>query len=55
MTADIVVFGSMNMDLVVRVARAPRRGETLQGLSFLTNPGGPVLPGRQRDRRQGRV
>ena len=40
MTPDIVVFGSMNMDLVVRVARAPRGGETLQGRSFLTNPGG---------------
>ena len=30
----------MNMDLVVRVARAPRGGETLQGHSFFTNPGG---------------
>ena len=40
MTPDIVVFGSLNMDLVVRVARAPRGGETLQGQSFLTNPGG---------------
>ncbi|HVE53021.1 MAG TPA: ribokinase [Ramlibacter sp.] len=40
MTPGIVVFGSMNMDLVVRVARAPRSGETLQGHSFFTNPGG---------------
>lgn len=40
MSPDIVVFGSMNMDLLVRVARAPRSGETLQGHSFLTNPGG---------------
>ncbi|MCG2592375.1 ribokinase [Ramlibacter sp. XY19] len=40
MTPDIVVFGSMNMDLVVRVARAPRSGETLHGQSFFTNPGG---------------
>ena len=40
MTPEIVVFGSMNMDLMVRVARAPRGGETLQGLSFLANPGG---------------
>ncbi|MCC2632757.1 MAG: rbsK [Ramlibacter sp.] len=40
MTPEIVVFGSMNMDLVVRVARAPRGGETLHGLSFFTNPGG---------------
>lgn len=40
MSPEIVVFGSMNMDLMVRVARAPRGGETLQGLSFLANPGG---------------
>ncbi|GAB3650858.1 ribokinase [Ramlibacter alkalitolerans] len=40
MTPEIVVFGSMNMDLVVRVPRAPIGGETLQGLSFFTNPGG---------------
>lgn len=40
MTPEIVVFGSMNMDLMVRVARAPRGGETLQGQSFLANPGG---------------
>ena len=40
MSPEIVVFGSMNMDLVVRVARAPRGGETLQGHSFFTNPGG---------------
>jgi len=37
---EIVVFGSMNMDLMVRVARAPRGGETLRGLGFLANPGG---------------
>jgi ribokinase len=30
----------MNMDLMVRVARAPRGGETLQGVRFMTNPGG---------------
>ena len=40
MNADIVVFGSLNMDLMVRVPRAPRGGETLQGRSFLQNPGG---------------
>lgn len=40
MTPQVVVFGSMNMDLMVRVARAPRGGETLQGLKFFTNPGG---------------
>lgn len=38
--ADIVVFGSLNMDLVVRVDRAPRAGETLRGQEFMTNPGG---------------
>ena len=37
---QIIVFGSLNMDLMVRVARAPRGGETLQGRSFLANPGG---------------
>jgi ribokinase len=36
----IIVFGSLNMDLVVRVSRAPRSGETLQGRGFMTNPGG---------------
>ena len=36
----IVVFGSLNMDLMVRVPRAPRGGETLRGLGFLANPGG---------------
>lgn len=36
----IIVFGSLNMDLMVRVAKAPRGGETLRGLGFLANPGG---------------
>lgn len=36
----ITVFGSLNMDLMVRVPRAPRGGETLRGLGFMTNPGG---------------
>ena len=40
MAASIVVFGSLNMDLLVRVEHAPRAGETLRGLGFLTNPGG---------------
>lgn len=40
MTARIAVFGSASMDLVVRVARAPRLGETVAGSRFLTVPGG---------------
>jgi ribokinase len=34
------VLGSMNMDLVTRVARFPRPGETLTGTSFQIFPGG---------------
>ncbi|MBO9649723.1 MAG: ribokinase [Variovorax sp.] len=37
---DIAVFGSLNMDLVIRVPRVPDAGETLQAHSFMTNPGG---------------
>lgn len=37
---EIVVFGSLNMDLVVRVPRVPGAGETLQAHSFMNNPGG---------------
>jgi ribokinase len=36
----IVVVGSLNMDLVVRVPRAPRPGETLLGSAYETHPGG---------------
>lgn len=36
----IVVFGSINMDLVVAAARLPRPGETLSGHGFRTAPGG---------------
>ncbi len=36
----IVVFGSVNMDLVVRTSRAPEPGETLTGRTFHTAPGG---------------
>ena len=36
----IVVFGSINLDLVARVERLPRAGETLAGSSFATSPGG---------------
>ena len=37
---EIVVLGSLNMDLVVRVPRVPGAGETLQARGFMTNPGG---------------
>jgi ribokinase len=37
---SIVVFGSINMDLVARTPRLPARGETLTGQSFQTFPGG---------------
>jgi ribokinase len=36
----VVVFGSLNVDLVARVSRFPRPGETLAGDSFATYPGG---------------
>lgn len=37
---SIVVFGSINMDLVARTPRLPIPGETLVGHNFLTAPGG---------------
>jgi len=37
---SIVIFGSLNMDLVARVARLPAPGETLRGSDFFTAPGG---------------
>ncbi|HEX4511505.1 MAG TPA: ribokinase [Burkholderiaceae bacterium] len=36
----VVVVGSLNMDLVVRVERMPAAGETLTGSGFETAPGG---------------
>src|SRR5262245_9653816 len=36
----VLVFGSINMDLVVRAARLPKPGETLIGRDFFTAPGG---------------
>jgi ribokinase len=36
----IVVFGSLNVDLVARVARLPSPGETIAGVSFAALPGG---------------
>ncbi|MBW4527298.1 MAG: ribokinase [Phormidium tanganyikae FI6-MK23] len=40
MTRSIIVFGSINMDLVARVPQLPQPGETLSGYSFATVPGG---------------
>ena len=37
---NIIVVGSLNMDLVVRVSKMPRIGETIFGKEFLANPGG---------------
>lgn len=36
----VLVFGSINMDLVARTPRLPQAGETLMGHSFSTSPGG---------------
>ncbi|NEZ57908.1 ribokinase [Adonisia turfae] len=36
----IIVFGSLNMDLVAQVPRLPQSGETLLGTGFTTVPGG---------------
>ncbi len=38
--SDIVVVGSLNMDMVVRTALMPGAGETLHGKEFHTIPGG---------------
>lgn len=40
MPANIVVVGSLNMDLVVRSPRIPLPGETILGSAFVTLPGG---------------
>ena len=40
MLAQVVVLGSLNMDLVARAPRLPVAGETLLGHGFLTTPGG---------------
>ena len=37
---DVVVLGSLNMDLVVRTTAMPRPGETVHGEGFTTIPGG---------------
>jgi len=38
MSSSIVVVGSLNMDLVMRMVRAPVGGETLPGLDFAMLP-----------------
>ncbi|MFQ5467140.1 MAG: PfkB family carbohydrate kinase, partial [Kiloniellaceae bacterium] len=40
MSNRIVVFGSLNMDLVASVARIARPGETVPALGFASFPGG---------------
>lgn len=37
---NVIVLGSLNMDLVVRTSRIPRPGETVHGHDFRTVPGG---------------
>ncbi len=40
MTVELTVVGSINLDLVARVERLPRPGETISGSSFERFPGG---------------
>ena len=40
MTRSIIIFGSINLDLVARVPQLPKPGETLFGDSFSMVPGG---------------
>ncbi len=40
MSKNIVVVGSMNMDMVVKTSHIPQPGETVLGGSFFMNPGG---------------
>ncbi len=40
MSGRVIVFGSINMDLVAGVEKISRPGETVAGLSFATFPGG---------------
>ena len=40
MPVELTVVGSINLDLVARVARLPRPGETLTGVGFERFPGG---------------
>lgn len=38
--AEILVVGSLNMDVTVRMERMPLSGETVQGMDYLENSGG---------------
>ena len=40
MSVDLTVVGSINLDLVARVERLPRAGETVSGADFQRFPGG---------------
>ncbi len=40
MPAEVVVFGSVNLDLIAHVAQLPNPGETVGGGSFFSAPGG---------------
>lgn len=40
MSSDIVVVGSLNMDIVVKVRRKPEWGETILGSDLFMSPGG---------------
>lgn len=40
MSNQIIVVGSMNMDMVVKTSHIPQPGETVLGGSFFMNPGG---------------
>ena len=42
-TFDVVVVGSLNLDLVVRTARLPGPGETVSGFDYQEFPGGKGL------------
>lgn len=37
---DVVVIGSLNMDIAIKTSRAPKAGETIMGESFQMVPGG---------------
>jgi ribokinase len=37
---DILVFGSIKMDLTTYIRSLPRLGETLRGRPYITVPGG---------------